>query len=83
MDIWLLKCMMFVAVATFEYAVLLGSRFGEQKHLSLMGYDANYKATKCNRVDKTCLLLFLGFYALAVVAYFVVVTQWNHHKMLA
>ena len=39
MDIWLLKCMMFVALATFEYAVLLGIRFGKHEHLSLMERD--------------------------------------------
>ena len=78
MDIWLLKCMMFVALATFEYAVLLGIRFGKHEHLSLMGNDTNYKARKCNRADKTCLLLFLGLYSLAVVAYFEVVSQWNN-----
>ena len=28
MDAWLLMCMLFVALATFEYAILLAMRFG-------------------------------------------------------
>ena len=28
MDIWLLLCMVFVALATFEYAIMLAMRFG-------------------------------------------------------
>ena len=30
LDIWLLLCMLFVAMATFEYATLLGIKFGKQ-----------------------------------------------------
>ena len=78
MDIWLLKCMMFVALATFEYAILLGVRFDKGRNMSSMGCEAeNNEKKKCNRVDRICLEVFMATYILVVVAYFIVVTQSN------
>ena len=36
MDTWLLLCMGFVALALFEYAVLLAIRFGKQGEIQLL-----------------------------------------------
>ena len=35
MDTWLLLCMLFVAMATFEYAILLGITFGRQNRVNV------------------------------------------------
>ena len=75
MDIWLLLCMMFVAFATFEYALLLAIRFGKGRMLNAEEIAFEDKEDKCNKVDTTSLRLFIGTYILTVVAYFSVVTQ--------
>ena len=69
--------MMFVALATFEYAILLGVRFGKGRNISGMGCEARKYEKKCNLVDRICLKVFMAIYILVVVAYFIVVTQSN------
>ena len=75
MDIWLLKSMLFVTLAIFECAMLLSFRFGKGRSMTLNDYEAENKERKCNQVDKICLLMFMGTYIIAVVTYFIVVTQ--------
>ena len=69
--------MMFVALATFEYAILLGVRFGKGRNISSMGCEEENNEKKCNLVDRICLEVFMAIYTLVVVAYFIVVTQSN------
>ena len=78
MDIWLLLCTMFVALATFEYAVLLGIRFGKGRTMPMIGGGAEDKEMKCNQVDRISLIMFIGIFILVVVAYFIVVNQGNY-----
>ena len=75
MDIWLLLCMLFVALATFEYAVMLAIRFGKAKKIhAKMGTKEN-KEEKCNKMDRISLGIFMGMYILTVGSYFYTVTS--------
>ena len=53
---------MFVALATLEYAVLLGIRFGKGRSVPMIGDGAENKENKCNQVDRVSLILFMGIY---------------------
>ena len=77
MDTWLLISMIFVAMATFEYAVLLALRFGRGKKINPMGDEFENKEERCYRVDRISFILFMVVYILIVVVYFIVVTQNN------
>ena len=70
MDLWLLLCMMFVALATFEYAVMLAIRFGKRKKIHTVGDVVQKKEDKCYKMDRISLKIFLGIYILAVGSYF-------------
>ena len=37
MNVWLLVCMMFVTLVTFEYAILLAIRFGKENKIIVKG----------------------------------------------
>ena len=77
MDIWLLICMLFVALALFEYAIMLTIRFGKQDK----NRSANKKGTKediiaemmCRRIDRFALRVFLAAHVATVSTYFYVV----------
>lgn len=77
MDTWLLISMIFVAMATFEYAVLLALRFGRGKKINSMGDEFENKEERCYKVDRISFILFMVVYILIVVVYFIVVTQNN------
>ena len=72
MDIWLLTCMLFVALATFEYAILLAMRFGTHSKIKPNEKMNNeIKITrKCLKIDRISLKVFLLTYLLAVGTYF-------------
>ena len=70
MDIWLLLSMMFVAAATFEYAVLLAILFGKSGRVNGEKGESRKEEKKCKRVDRRALKMFLGTYILAVTTYF-------------
>ena len=70
MDIWLLLCMMFVALATFEYAVLLAIWFGKGKNICAQGEVGPNKEDKCNKMDRISLKIFFGIYIFTVGSYF-------------
>ena len=65
MDIWLLLCMLFVALTIFEYAVMLGIRFGKQRKS-----DKANQEEICNKMDRVALRIVMGMYVLAVGSYF-------------
>ena len=77
MDIWLLICMLFVALALFEYAIMLTIRFGKQDK----NRSANKKGTKediiaemmCRRIDRYALRVFLAAHVATVGMYFYIV----------
>ena len=57
--------MLFVALAIFEYAVMLAIRFGKQKKR-----DKANQEEICNKIDRKSLWLAMGMYVLAVGSYF-------------
>ena len=66
MDIWLLMCMLFVALATFEYAILLTAKYGKKSRRNAhQGAEEKY----C-KWDNYALKLFMGAYILTVGTYF-------------
>ena len=75
MDFWFLLCMMFVALAMFEYAVLLAIKYGKQNKKFVgkrqMVSDESADA-KCHKIDFYALRVFFGVYALAAGTYFIV-----------
>ena len=75
MDIWLLLSMMFVALAIFEYAVLLAIRFGKGRKKNTEEGRASNKEKLCSKMDRTSLKMFLGTYILTVVTYILVVAH--------
>ena len=75
MDSWLLLCQLFVALATFEYAVLLGVKFGRQDKARVGEKNHCQKMAdeKCRKIDRYALRLFFGLHTLAVAVYFFVI----------
>ena len=74
MDLWLLLCMLFVALALFEYAIMLTIRFGKQDKER----SANKKGTKddviaemkCRKIDRYALRIFLAAHIATMGSYF-------------
>ena len=77
MDIWLLLCMLFVALTIFEYAVMLGIRFGKQKKS-----DKANQEEICNKMDRISLWLLMGMYVLAVGFYFYTMATHSWYLLL-
>ena len=71
MDIWLLLCMLFVTLATFEYALLIAIRFNKGRKIVDRMWDATEsKVEKCNKIDRVSLTVFGGSFLVTVVIYF-------------
>ena len=63
--------MIFVAVAMFEYALLLTIKFGKQNKISSMNTDEEEKALeRCRKIDLYVLRAFIVAYILALCTYF-------------
>ena len=75
MDYWLLLCQMFVALATFEYAILLGIKFGRQDKVGVEEKNRyqNMADEKCRKIDRFSLRMFFGIHTLTVAVYFFVI----------
>ena len=73
MDIWLLICLLFVALVTLEYAILLAARFGKGRRIHVTKVAKESKENECNKMDRISLKLFMGIYALTMGSYFYVV----------
>ena len=71
LDIWLLLSMIFVALATFEYSVLLAIKFAKQSevHPSKKEMDAKNRNDTCRKIDKYSLRIFLVVYFISIFAY--------------
>ena len=74
MDIWLLLCLLFVALVTLEYAILLAVRFGNGRRVHEKRIAKENKGNECNKMDRISLRLFTGIYVFTVGSYFYVVT---------
>ena len=79
LDIWLLLSMIFVALATFEYAVLLAIKFRKQSEGTKKEVDNRRRMEKCRKIDRYALRAFIVVYGVAVLAYFYSVIT-NHDK---
>lgn len=68
----MLQCIIFVASALFEYAVLVTIRFGKQNKVndSMIGLDDEEEAIgKCRKIDLYALRVFIILYALVICGY--------------
>ena len=72
LDIWFIICMLHVAMAMFEYAILLTIKFGKQNKISVeMDVTQEEKAVKkCRKIDLYALRVFAASYILTVGTYF-------------
>lgn len=72
LDIWILLSMIFVALATFEYAILLKIKFGKEngKNAPKREFDSKKRDEKCRRMDHYALISFLVAYGITVFTYF-------------
>ena len=77
MDVWLLLCKLFVALALFEYSVLLAIRFRKQNKIAadgMMGDTNNILAEiKCHKIDRYALRAFLALFAITMGTYFCII----------
>lgn len=77
MDAWLLLCMIFVALALFEYAVQLAIRYRGMREKSKKAVEDLEKESKemCRKIDRWALRIFVGLDVLVIVTYFYFVSQ--------
>ena len=77
MDIWQLLCMIFVALALFEYAFQLAIRYREKTKRSKKHFEEHEKDSnqRCLLIDRWALRIFAGLYVLVVGTYFYIVCQ--------
>ena len=76
MDVWLLLCKLFVALALFEYSVLLAIRFGKQNKIAadMSGNKSHVLAEiKCHKIDRYALRSFLALFAFFMGTYFCII----------
>ena len=69
--------MMFVALAAFEYTIMLAIRFGKGKKMHAEGGRVANQEKKCNKMDRISLRMFLGIYIITVGSYFYSVATQN------
>ena len=72
LDIWLLLSMIFVALATFEYAILLKIKFGREnvKNTLKKEVESKKRDETCRKMDHYALISFLVAYGITVFTYF-------------
>ena len=71
MDVWMLICILFVASATLEYAILLAIKFVVQS------LDQQKKEKQCCKIDRYAMVIFIGAYAVTLGTYFYVVVSYK------
>ena len=71
LDTWMLLSMVFVGLATFEFAICLSIRFGKQVKISSIDRGSYYKEAedRCRKIDRFALRIFMVTYALSVSTY--------------
>ena len=68
----MLQCIIFVASALFEYAVLVTIRFGKQNKVndSMIGlHDETEAVGRCRKIDRYALRAFIVLFALVICGY--------------
>ena len=82
LDIWLLLCIIFVALALFEYGILLALRFGKQKTKifdNMIGIDKEtYAVAKCRKIDRYALKIFMTAHVMIVCTYIGIVYSYRN-----
>ena len=81
LDIWLLLCVIFVALALFEYAILLAIRFGKQNKINdnMTGNDgADNAIAKCRKIDRYALRVFLALNVVTVCTYLSIIYTYRN-----
>ena len=78
LDIWFLICIGFVAMALFEYAILLGIKYG--KHNKANNNQNGEKFDKiaearCRLIDYHAMRVFIALHVVLVGIYFFVLSQ--------
>merc|ERR1711879_896137 len=77
MDVWLLLCKLFVALALLEYSVLLAILFGKQSKIAADGMMGNKNhvlaETKCHKIDRYALRAFLALFVFTMGTYFSII----------
>ena len=83
MDVWLLMCMLFVALATFEYAILLAMRFGSHFRIntSEKSKDEFMISRRCVKIDRLSLKIFFLAYCISLGTYLYYVGS-QYHQVL-
>ena len=72
----MIQCIVFVASALFEYAVLVTIRFGKQNKVndSMIGIDDETEAVgRCRKIDLYALRAFIILYALFISGYICII----------
>ena len=72
MDAWMFTCMIFVALAKFEYAVQLKIQFGTVDKIGNVNEKRNKTkaAGKSRKIDRYAMIVFFCLYILTVGSYF-------------
>ena len=72
MDVWMIICMIFVALAKFEYAVQLKNIFGTADKIGNANEkgDKTKTAEKSRKIDRYALVVIFPAYILTAVGYF-------------
>ena len=82
LDIWLLLCIIFVALALFEYGILLALRFGKQHTKILDNMIGNYSepnaVAKCRKIDRYALKIFMTAHVMIVCTYIGIVYSYRN-----
>ena len=83
MDYWFLLCIGFVALALFEFALLLRIRFGKSSKVNGNQKEDNFEKiaeAKCYKIDRHAMRVFIAVHGVLVSIYFFVVyNRWNQH----
>ena len=76
LDAWFLICMLFVAMAMFEYAILLSIKFGKQNRITAEKSPGEEKQEqeKCRIIDLYVLRAFIVAHVLTICTYFLCYT---------
>ena len=82
LDFWFLVCILFVASALCEYAILLGIKFGKQNNGKGERHDKMALAdAKCRMIDRHALRVFIALHGAVVGFYFFVVVNYQTNKV--
>ena len=73
LDIWILLCMLFVATATFEYAMLLIIRYRKPMDKRKTGDMYDKIEATIEKADRCAFRAFMAIYVLTDVIYFSIV----------